>query len=197
MDRRKALRQTGLLTGATLLTPSLLMLLDSCKKESRLTWIPVFFTETEAKTVSKLIDKILPRTETPGALDVNVDVFLDKYFFGTYDEASKSRLRKEIEAFNSNCLSEMGDLFPDLNDEKTQSVMEAAEKASADISPSIWGATVGEQKPLTFYRKLKSMAIWAYFTSEKIGEDVLSYDPIPQEYDGCIPLSDVGNRWSL
>ncbi len=41
------------------------------------------------------------------------------------------------------------------------------------------------------------MAIWAYFTSEEIGENVLSYDPIPGKYEPCKPLSEVGNKWSL
>lgn len=197
MDRRKALRRTGLLTSAVLLTPNLILLLDSCKKESRLTWKPVFFNETEAKTVSKLIDKILPRTETPGALDVNVDVFIDKFFAEAYDSAAKEAIHGEIEAFNAKCISQKGDVFPNLNDEETLSIMETAEKESVNFNPSVWGTTVGKQEPLDFYKKLKSMAIWAFFTSEKIGKDVLNYDPIPQAYDGCIPLSNIGNRWSL
>ena len=197
MDRRKALRQTGLFAGAVVLAPNLMMLLDSCKRESKLTWKPVFLDEMEVKTVSKLVDKILPRTETPGALDMNVDIFIDKFFNEVYDSAAKETLRQEIEAFNSNCISQKGDIFPDLNDEDTQSIMEAAEAASADINPDVWGTTVGEQKPVSFYKKLKSIAIWAYFTSTKIGEEVLSYDPLPGGYEGSKPVSEVGNRWSL
>ena len=45
---------------------------------------------------------------------------------------------------------------------------------------------------------LRGRAVWAYKTSEKIGEDVLAYDPVPAEQKGCIPLSETnGKAWSL
>jgi hypothetical protein len=37
----------------------------------------------------------------------------------------------------------------------------------------------------------------AYFTSEKIGKEVLKYDPIPGEFNGQVPLSEIGGMWSL
>ncbi len=58
--------------------------------------------------------------------------------------------------------------------------------------------TDGEQEPVGFYRQLKSMALWGYFSSEEIGMKHLNYDPIPGEYRGCIPLDEVGGKnWSL
>jgi hypothetical protein len=162
-----------------------------------LNWKPIFFDDVEAKTVSKLVDKMLPRTDTPGALDVNVDVFMDKFFAEAFDSTDKEVVHEEIEAFNSTCISEYGDIFPNLNDEATKSVMMTQEAESANLNPRVWGTTVGEQEPISFYKKIKSIAIWAFFTSEKIGEKVLNYDPIPQRYEGCIPLADIGNRWSL
>ena len=45
MDRRNALRKTGLFAGATILMPSMLSLFESCKSENRLDWEPLFFTE--------------------------------------------------------------------------------------------------------------------------------------------------------
>lgn len=197
MDRRKALKKTGLLAGAAIAMPGMLSLLQSCKNESRLNWQPLFFTESEAKTISTLVDMILPRTDTPGALDVKVDLFIDKVIAKTYDEEGQKNMRAEIAAFNENCKKNFGEVFIDLSDEKRIAVLEAAEKSSGKFNPGVWGKTVGEQEPVGFYRSLKSTAIWAYFTSEEIGENVLSYDPIPGNYEACKPVSEVGNRWSL
>ena len=197
MDRRKALKQTGLIAGATVMMPSLLSLLQSCKAEPRLDWQPLFFDEDEARFISALVDTILPRTDTPGALDVKVDLFMDKVFAKTYDEDAQQSMRSEIAQFNADCKQEFGDVFVDLNSEGRTAVLQAAEAKSGKFTPGVWGTAVGDQEPIGFYRSIKSMAIWAYMTSEEIGENVLSYDPIPQEYNGCIPLSDVGNRWSL
>lgn len=197
MNRRDALKKTSLLTGAAIAAPSLLSLLQSCKEESRLNWQPEFFTENEAKTISTLVDMILPRTDTPGALDVKVDLFIDKVIAKTYDDEGQKNMRAEIAAFNENCMKDFGDVFIGLNEEKRVAFLEAAEKSSGKFNPGVWGKTVGEQEPVGFYRSLKSTAIWAYFTSEEIGENVLNYDPIPGNFESCKPVSEIGNRWSL
>jgi hypothetical protein len=197
MDRRKALQKTGLFAGATLMMPTMLSILQSCNEENRLDWTPEFFTEDEAKTVSLLVDMILPRTDTPGALDVKSDIFMDKVIARTYDAEGQEYMRSEIDAFNAKCEEQYGAAFIDLDESDRIAVLQEAEANSGKFNPGVWGTSVGEQEPIGFYRALKSMAIWAYFTSEEIGENVLSYDPIPGNYEPCKPLSEVGNRWSL
>lgn len=197
MDRRKALKKTGLLAGAAVAMPSLLSILQSCKTEQGLNWQPEFFTKPEAKTISSLIDFILPRTDTPGALDVNADVFIDKVIAQTYDEKGQQHMRNEISTFNEKCKENFGSVFSALNDSQKTELLQTAEKSSGKINRGVWGTAVGEQEAVGFYRAIKSMAIWAYFTSEEVGKKVLNYDPIPGKYDGCMPLSEIGSRWSL
>ncbi len=197
MDRREALQKTGLIAGATMVMPSMFSLLQSCKTESRLDWQPLFLTEDEAKTISTLVDMILPRTDTPGALDVKVDIFIDKVFAKTYNAEGQQNIRSEIAQFNAACEKNFGNMFINLNEADRVAVLKAMEATSSKFNGSVWGTTVGKQEPIGFYRTIKSMSIWAYFTSEEIGENVLNYDPVPMGYQGCIPLAEVGNRWSL
>lgn len=197
MDRRSALKKTGLLAGAAVAMPTILSLLQSCENEPRLTWKPEFFTKEEATTIGTLVEMILPRTDTPGALDVKVDVFIDKVISQTYDQEGQQNMRNEITTFNNRCKEKFGTIFASLDVSKRNEILKAEEKSSGKFNPGIWGATIGNQEPIGFYRSMKSMAIWAYFTSEEIGEKVLSYDPIPGNYEPCKPLSEIGNRWSL
>ncbi len=197
MNRRSALKKTGLLAGVAVAMPSMLSLLQSCKDEQRLTWQPEILSENEAKTVSSLVDTILPRTDTPGALDVKADLFIDKVIAKSYTEDAQQQIRADIAAFNADCKTDHGDVFANLSEEKKKEVLKAAEKSSGKFNPGVWGKTVGDQEPIGFYRSMKSMAIWAYLTSEEIGENVLSYDPVPGNYEPCKPVSEVGNRWSL
>ena len=46
---------------------------------------------------------------------------------------------------------------------------------------------------------LRSFSIWAYKSSEEVGEKVLAYDPIPSVFNGCMPLQEAtgGKAWSL
>lgn len=197
MDRRSALKKAGVLAGSAVAIPSLFSLLQSCKSENRLDWQPLFFTETEAKTISVLVDTILPRTDTPGALDVKSDMFIDKVIAKTYNEEGQKKMRSELAAFNSDCKKNFGGTFLELNASDREKVLQAAEKNSGKFSPGVWGTAVGKQEPIGFYRSIKSMAIWAYFSSEEIGKNVLAYDPVPGTFEPCIPVSEVGNRWSL
>lgn len=197
MNRRKALQKAGLIAGTALTMPTLLSLLQSCQSQPRLDWQPEFFNEDEALLIASLIDMILPRTETPGGLDVKADMFIDKIIARTYDQEGQQNIRDQMAAFNSECQKEYGDTFVNLKDEDKFAVLKSAETRSGKFNGSVWGTTVGEQEPVGFYRSMKSMAIWAYFTSEEMGEKVLSYDPIPAGYESCKPLSEVGNRWSL
>ena len=151
----------------------------------------------EAKIISTLVDMILPRTDTPGALDVKVDLFIDKVWAKTRNAEEQQSIRDQITAFNADCVSNYGDSFINLTVTDRIQVLKTAEAISGKFGNGVWGKSVGKQEPIGFYRSLKAMAIWAYFTSEEIGEKVLSYDPIPGDYEGCKPLSEVGNRWSL
>ncbi|MBM1107676.1 gluconate 2-dehydrogenase subunit 3 family protein [Aurantibacter crassamenti] len=197
MDRRKALKKTGLFAGAALAMPSIFSLLQACKDEPRLNWQPLFFNENEAKTIATLVDMILPKTETPGALDMNVDVFIDTVIAKGYDENAQQEMRDNIAKFNEDCKADFGADFANLNETDRVKVLENAEITSGKFNPGVWGSSVGKQEPIGFYRSLKAMAIGAYFTSEEIGKNVLNYDPIPGKYEPCKPVSEVGNKWSL
>jgi hypothetical protein len=197
MNRRSALKKASVLAGSAVAIPSFFSLLQSCKSENRLGWQPLFFTETEAKTIAAILDMILPRTDTPGALDVKSDIFIDKVIAKTYNEEAQAKMRSEIAAFNSECEKSFGNTFAELNPSDKEKVLQAAEANSGKFSPGVWGTPVGKQETIGFYRSIKSMAIWAYFTSEEIGKNVLAYDPIPGTYEPCMPLSEGQNRWSL
>ncbi len=197
MNRRNALRNTGLLTGGTVLAPSLLTLFQSCQAESRLDWQPQFLTEDEAVFISEFVDTLLPSTDTPGGLDVKVDMFLDKVFAMTYDADGQRQIRENIAAFNAGVAEKFGAPFADLNAEDRAAALQAAEAAAGKYFGQVWGTTVGDEPPIGFYRSLKLMVIGAYLSSEQVGTEVLQYDPIPGGYDGCMPLEAGGRRWSL
>lgn len=197
MNRRNALKKTALLAGSAVAVPSFFSLLQSCKEQNRLEWTPLFLDEDQAKFTSAFVDTLLPKTETPGALDVKTDIFLDLVFARTYSADAQKKLQKDIKKFNEDCSKIYGKEFAELDRDKRKEVFRQMEVSSPKYNPKVWGSAVGDQAPVGFYRSLKSMALWGYFTSEEIGVNHLNYDPVPGEYRGCVPLSEIGNTWSL
>ncbi|MEO0734943.1 MAG: gluconate 2-dehydrogenase subunit 3 family protein [Bacteroidota bacterium] len=197
MNRRDALRRASFAVGATAVPSAVLSLLQSCQSEPRLDWTPRFFTVAEATLVKALVETILPRTETPGGLDVNLDVFLDRLVADTYDEASQSEFRSELAALNQRAGPDRGADFADLGASDREAFLRQEEKTGGKFNPGVWGTAVGEQEPVSFYRTLKSTLLWGYLSSEPIGREVLRYDPVPGVYVGCIPLGAGERSWSF
>lgn len=197
MDRRAALKKTVVVAGSAALVPSLFSLLQSCQQQPRLDWEPIFLSVNQAEIISTLVDTLLPRTETPGALDMKVDMFIDVVFAKLFDTTGQNTIITEINNFDDLSKEKFGSKFTELNTTDREEYLKQKEAESGKFNGKVWGTAVGDQKPVGFYRTTKSLALWGYFSSEEIGKNVLSYDPIPGEYLGCIPLSDVGNAWSL
>lgn len=197
MNRREALKQTAFLGGGAVLTTSLLPLLQSCQVENRATWTPEFLNPEQAKLVSALVDIILPKTESPGGLDVKVDIFIDKVYARLYDKEAQIKALEELEAFNKRSEAAYNKGFYQLAPPRRDAFLKKEESNSPKFNPGIWGTPIGEQEPVGFFRSFKSLAIWGYCSSEEIAKNVLNYDPIPGGFDGCIPFAEVGRVWSL
>ena len=197
MNRRQLLRKSGIISVGAILTPTALALLQSCQGASRVDWQAQFLSQSDAEFLSELLDTILPATDTPGALDVKVDMFLDKIWAQTLDSEAQAKIKKDLAALQDEIKNKAGESFVLLASDKKTAVLQDLEKTSPKNPPGVWGSTVGNLEPAGFYRSLKTMAIGAYMSSEEVGLNVLNYDPVPQDYKGCIPVSEVGNRWTL
>ena len=45
-----------------------------------------------------------------------------------------------------------------------------------------------------FFPLLREYTLLGYFTSERVGREVLHYDPVPGRWAPCVPLAEVGDR---
>lgn len=215
MDRRIALRNMGLALGYTVATPTLLSLVQSCKNENVLTWTPDFFSKEEGGVITHLVDIILPKTDTPSATEVQVNLFIDRFADQVMEKEQQDFVRMITGKFMEKALKDAGkenaadldaaDLEPVLssvlkigkeqaeaNQEAVEAFMEAAAKgetATLDDTAAVYA----------FASNLRDMTIWGYKTSEYVGEEVLAYLPVPGEYIGCGDLNELtgGKAWSL
>ncbi|WPP48411.1 gluconate 2-dehydrogenase subunit 3 family protein [Catalinimonas niigatensis] len=197
MNRREALKQSGLIVGYTLSASTLSQLWTACKSEPQLTWTPQFFTEAQASTVSAMAECILPRTETPGAKDLGIDQYIDVFVKNIYSAEDQQAFVQGMKEFEESCRQAYGKTFANLNPEEQEAFLLDQEQEANMLNHAIWGEVIGEKKPVSFYRQFKAMLISGYFSSEEVGKNLLTYEPVPGSQQGCIPLSEVGNVYSL
>jgi hypothetical protein len=207
MDRRAALKNISLSFGYTIATPTLLGMLQSCTSDVT-TWSPVFFSKTEGHIITQLADIILPASEIAGALDVNVPEFMDKMYNEIVREDEKSIMKEGATAFSNEYSKIYGKDASKGSKDEFEKLLETyfkiPENQQNEISTilkeeksSLNGTKLNTFLIYKFLTETRRYTLYGYYTSEHVGENILSYDPIPGGYEACIPVEDIGNAWSL
>jgi hypothetical protein len=216
MERRIALKNMGMAFGLTVATPTLISLLQSCQGESQASWNPVFFSPEQGAVLTHLVDIIIPKTDTPSASELQVHVFLDQYVQEVSSKADQQLMISGLNALISQALAASDkDDANDLSSSDLEPVLAAAlapktpeestrlSEAVAEFNLSIESnseANIADELSSTWFaQNLRGSVIWAFKTSEFIGEEVLAYLPIPGGYIPCGDLNELtgGKAWSL
>lgn len=203
MKRRDILKYTAYATGFAVTGSLASALLSGCKAEppSTTAYQPAFFTEAEYATIAEMSETMLPPTQTPGAKELGVPEFIDLLLKDFTDSEDQERWRSGIRQFMANVEQEYGKAFNDLSAEEKLAYLNQVDAAAKTAGETVDQEllTVEEKNDrFPFFLLFKSAAIAGYFSSEKIGTEVLAYDPVPGQYAGCIPLEENGGvSWSL
>lgn len=182
MTRREAIRRAALLLGAAL-SPSLVAGVMHAQTATAVGagTKPLYFTPQQFETVAAIAERILPRTDTPGALDVGVPAFID-LMYGRYLTADeKQTIVAGLADVEMQSRTAHGSGFGRL----------AVAQQDAQLARL---AEAAQSREKTFFHQIKELTVVGYFTSETVGKTVLNYDPVPGRLDACIPLIQVGNR---
>ena len=189
MDRRKALKNMGLAMGYSVATPTLISLMQSCKSEVALEWTPDFFTQDEGAALTKLVDIILPKTDTPSASEVQVHVFIDRFADQVMAKEEQDFTKMSMGRFLNTALQNSGkEKAGNLTSTDLEPVLaEALKFTKADEMKNLeaiqqYNEAMAEGKEASlddavsrfaFAKNLRDVTIWGYKTSEYVGEQVI------------------------
>lgn len=176
IGRREAIRRAALLAGVVL-SPEWLAVLDQARPAAQ----GLRLTPAQATIAGAVADRILPRTDTPGAADVGVPAFIDLLYGEFMTPAERQMLTDGLAEVEAAARSTQGASFGSLTAERQDDVLRGIARAE-------------DGREQGFFRLIRSVTILGYFTSEEVGRNVLHYDPVPGRYDGCIPIDEVGRR---
>jgi hypothetical protein len=180
LSRREAIRRTALLLGAAV-SPSLLAGVLQAQPAAAGAATPVFLNPDQLAVAAAAAERILPRTDTPGAIDVGVPAFID-LMAGRYLSPAEQRM------FTAG----LADLD---NASRTAHGRRFAQLAAAEQDVQLRRlAEASQARDRTFFHQIRELTLLGYFTSEQVGRNVTHYDPVPGPFLGCIPLAEVGNK---
>ncbi len=136
------------------------------------------FTARQASMVTMLSDLILPATDTPGAVDVGVPRFIEHLVANWFSAQERSDLLAGLAATDRLARSRWGRGF-----------LEATVADRSALLAELDGKDGGPPSAGGAFRRIKSLTVFGYFTSERVQTEVLKTVIVPGRYDGCVPVN--------
>lgn len=190
MNRREAIKKTAFLMGGTISAAAIAGVLNGCQPSPPgISWEPQFFTLEQGEMVTVIAERIIPATDTPGAKDVGVPAFIDIMLKDNYTEKQQKAFVEGLTSLEADAQQAHGKSFVQLSLEEQDALLTQYDQAAYD-------ARKAGEKGRPFFTMAKELTLVGYFTSEVGATEVLQYDPVPGNYEGCVPLAEVGKAWS-
>ena len=127
--------------------------------------------------VTSLADTILPRTDTPGALDVGVPGFVDLLVAEWYSEAEQQEILAGLGTLDARCREAHGKPFAELGEAERLAFL-----ATVDGKPGAANTPEGT------YRRMKDAIVQGYLTAKPVAESLRTVPIMIDRFDGCIPV---------
>jgi len=195
MNRRDLLKNTAILMGgiaSSSVVQAMLAGVDGRVKIER----PIFNWD-QKKMTQVLAEMIIPRTDTPGAIDAGVPHFIELMVSDWYTETERAIYFEGLLSLDVYCQKHFSKAFLKSDAEQRIAALEQAEKEARSYkvpaNKNIAKEVEDENKP--FFLKLKELTVLGYYTSKEGAQKELRYDPMPMRYDD-MQLSEIGRQWS-
>lgn len=190
MNRRDWLKSMSALAVGALAGPSLLAVFDAHAASKAPDAKPEFFNPAQYSLVGAVSDIVIPRTDTPGAADAGVPLFIDQLLKAVYAKPDQTRYLTALAAFDK----AGGKPFMQLDPAQRKALVD---KLHAEALATPKG---GKPAPAADYVLMtKKLTMLGFFLSQPGCTQVLQYDPVPAAWKADIPLSQAGNgkAWAV
>lgn len=184
MSRRQAIQRVALMLGVAI-SPSIVAgVLRAQPVAAGAAAKPAYLTQKQFEIAAAAAERILPRTDTPGATDVGVPAFIDLMvgkFMTAEERAMFTAGLALVEAMSLMTASLRRTEFVSLPAAEQDAILRRI-------------AVDSQAKEKSFFHQLRELTLLGYFTSEPVAKNVLHYDPVPGKFQADVPLAEVGNR---
>lgn len=209
MDRRDALRYMARVGGAgalAALAPDELLALGArvhrAIGDSAAEAAPGALTAARRRTAAAAMDAIIPRTDTPGAVDAGGPTFLAAMLDHWFTPAERDGITGGLDALDAHARATLGTSFAAADPARRLPLLEAldAEVASARAAPAArpsapagplvrrGAGAAADQAALHWWAAFRFVTVWAWGSARVVQEGVGGTWPMPGRYDPDAPV---------
>jgi hypothetical protein len=187
-SRREAIKQLALLIGVSLSASSLSALAASFanttdfKRRSK-----TLLNPQQLALVRELGELIIPTTDTPGAIAAGVHDFINYQLVYCFSKEDQTFHLKNLDRIAKIAQEEFGKSFIAATKEQQIDLLTRMEKPAAPFT----------QDDRNYFKQLKSLVVFGYYTSEIGATQELKYLAIPGGYKGNVKIKEIGRTWAL
>jgi len=183
LTRRSAIRNAVLLLGGAI-PAAQLGLLESVLAATGAEAKPRFLNPDQLAMVERIVDLVIPETDTPGAVSAGTHRFIDVMLA---EWASSDTQQEFVAGFESidQRATELG----------IESFLGGSAEQQVEVLRVLDREAFADGAPDTFFRRLKKLVLFTYFSSEPGATQALRFDPFPGDYQPCVPLKDNDRAW--
>jgi len=191
MNRRDALGRVALLLGGTVVGAELF--LSGCKNapDKNIGAGGTNFSNDDIAWFDEIAETILPATDTPGAKEAKVGAFWATIVKDCYTEADQKVFLDGMKKLNDACQQKNSKSYMESTPEQRHDLLVALDKEQKDYM-----AAKKKDDPSHYFRMMKELTIWGYFTSEPGATKALRYVAVPGKYVGCMDYKKGDKAWA-
>lgn len=166
-------KQLVLATGAYLLLPA-------CRENEHRSSVALHnikVTADQEALIAELAETILPKTNTPGAKDINAHVFTLVMIDDCMKKEDQQKFMQGLKDFEREAKQKLNKSFEESSAAERLAFASGLDAVKKDDSDLYY-----------FYSNVKRYTVQAYTTSQYFLTKVQVYELVPGRYHGCVPL---------
>ena len=183
LTRREAIRRAVLLVGGVA-SAAQITAIEHVFAADATDSTPTFLSDDHLAMLARIADLIIPETDTPGAVSAGVPGFIDRMLA---EWASTETQRQFVAGFD--------DIERRAVDAGMQSFIGASAERQFELLVQLDREAFADASTDAFFRRMKKLVLFSYFSSEPGATQALRYDRVPGRYDPCMSLEEDGRAW--
>jgi gluconate 2-dehydrogenase gamma chain len=197
LSRREALQRVAWLMGGSVSAAAILGIRKGYSAMTPAGSEPSILSPSQMSIVAAVAEIMIPRTDTPGAIDVGVPGFIDIMLKNVYAQPDRERYLAGLAEFDAAARAERGGEFRALAATQQVALVRRFHDAAVVEEKRLTRPEQHHQRP--FILMTKELTLLGFFTSQAGATRVLQYVAIPGSYHGCLPVEHAGNgkTWAV
>jgi hypothetical protein len=190
MNRREALSSVALLLGGTIIGAE--AFLSGCtSNDKKIGLAGLNFSSDDIAFLDEVGETIIPATTTPGAKEAKIGQFMKTIVTDCYEEKDQKIFTEGMKKLDDASKTKNGKSFLESTPEQRHNLLVELDKEQKEYM-----SKKKPEDPSHYFRMMKELTLWGYFTSEVGATKALRYVAVPGRYDGCVPYKKGDKAWA-